>query len=593
MSQVGDALSGGGSSASGVTDSTFSDANLGNAIMGGSGDLFGGATGGGGGPSDFNSFNDIVNAFSGGGGSASASPAASITPTPTVSQTGGDPVGAAGGTQSSTTPGQTPTSSNQPQGGGGQQNQQQQSGYAPPSAVDELKALLKQLSGKPTGPTGPTPQAPGAGQAGQQTLANILPTMPTPAETGELPPGGYAVPAGQGGIGSDAAASASQTDDPAAKAAAEGGPAPSGIPIGGGAGNVQEAPSGTPAQPAETADLPTPQPDAALPTTKPGPAPAPAPSRLLQDITGVSTGSPTALVDLAKAIVPMLPMLAGMMGGGGGGRGRRPGFQGMRGFRPFGSPGGFRGGGGFGGGRFDHLHGGNHPAAPGAWPYHHPMHGWHMHPFHPGGGWAPLNPLDAQGIVGGGQQQGQDPNAPDPNRPPKETGATVGPPDQAGTSGAIPGVSGKQVDDYTREAAERYHIDPDVASRVLAQESSYGQARTPGDNGTSFGPFQLHFAPDGKALGDQFLRDTGRDPRDPSTWKDQIDYALQHAASGGWGPWTTTMKKLGMNQWSGITGHQLAGQTPQSKHPTWAMNPNTTGKPDTLPVTSQPMVAGP
>ena len=144
----------------------------------------------------------------------------------------------------------------------------------------------------------------------------------------------------------------------------------------------------------------------------------------------------------------------------------------------------------------------------------------------------------------------------------------------------------------------KWGIDPETASRVLAQESSYGQARQPGDNGTSFGPFQLHFAPDGRAMGDQFQRDTGLNPRDPSTWKAQIDYAMKQAAQGGWGPWTTTMHKLGMGQWSGITTNkQFAGQPrtnqqpkwASTNQPAWANNPI----PETLPVTSQPMVAGP
>ena len=241
------------------------------------------------------------------------------------------------------------------------------------------------------------------------------------------------------------------------------------------------------------------------------------------------------------------------------------------------------------------YHGGQHPAGRGAWPYHHPVHGWHMHGRPPGGGWLPLNPIDAQGLVGGGQGQGQgqgqqDPNAPDPNRPPKETGAEVGAPDAVGTSGAIPGVGAKEVDDYTRQAAMKYHIDPNVASKFLGTESSYGQAKKPGDNGTSFGPFQLHFAPDGKAMGDDFRRDTGKDPRDPKTWQAQIDYAMMRAARDGWSPgWTTTMNKLGMNQWSGIGGHMVAGQKPSNKEPSWAA----AAPPPTLPVTSQPMVAGP
>ena len=108
-----------------------------------------------------------------------------------------------------------------------------------------------------------------------------------------------------------------------------------------------------------------------------------------------------------------------------------------------------------------------------------------------------------------------------------------------------------QVDDFARQTATQLGMDPDTVSRVLAQESSYGQNYT-GDGGTSFGPFQLHFAPDGNAMGDQFRRDTGLDPRDPKTWKQQIVYALNKARQGGWGPWQTTMGKLGMDRWSGI-----------------------------------------
>jgi hypothetical protein len=328
-------------------------------------------------------------------------------------------------------------------------------------------------------------------------------------------------------------------------------------------------------QPAETAEPP-----------QAAPQPTPPPPRILQDIAGVSTGRPTGLAELAQVAMAILPLI-GMLGGGGG-RGRRGGFRGGRFTHGIG---GFRGGGFHPG-----AHG--HPSWRGAWPYHHPRFGWDMHHNHPGGGWLPLNPADMQGLTGGQQGQGQnqqDPNALDPDRPPKETGAEVGPPDQVGASGAIPGVGAKEVDDYTRQVAQKYNIDPNVASRVLAQESSYGQARKPGDDGTSFGPFQLHFAKDGQAMGDQFMRDTGLDPRNPNTWKQQIDYAMKKAAdpSGkGWLPWQTTMKKLGMNQWSGIN-RTFAGQ-PYSKKidpardiPAYSMGTAA------LPPSSRPMVAGP
>ena len=608
MSSGGGDLSGGSSDAlSGVNDQTFSDASLGDQITGGSGDIFGAgdtsAFGGGG----SNPISNVVNALSG-GGVAGAGPAASPTLTQAASMSppsataGGDPVGAASGTQSATTPGATPANSNQQQGGG-QQNQQQ---YAPPSAVNELKALLKALSGKPTGPTGPI-------QAAQ-------PIVGAPGAAARLPPATQGFPGSQPGGPADirggvplgspsddfdpatgiwsprtaAGTLSSQTPLPPPRPAdlgrqtaqadgdgrditvqpkAQGMPAPQNEP-----GEV--APGG----PALPTKKPTQPPEVEQPaeTEEPPQAAMPPPPRLLQDIAGISTGQPTGLAELAKVAMTLLPLI-GMFGGGGGRRGHRPGFQGMRGFRPFGAPGGFHPG------RF------GHPAWRGAWPYHHPRFGWDMHHQHPGGGWLPMNPAEMPGLGGqqGQDQNQQDPNALDPNRPPKETGADALPVDKTPTSGAIPGVGAKQVDDYTRAAAQRYNIDPDVASRVLAQESSYGQAKLPGDSGTSFGPFQLHFAPDGRAMGDDFRRDTGLDPRDPKTWQAQIDYAMKRAAMGGWGPWTTTMNKLGMNQWSGINNRRFAGQMPTASHKQPSNVVKAASIPTTLPPSSQPMVAGP
>jgi hypothetical protein len=621
MSSVGDSFTG---DTSGTTDTSGLDVNslFGNlpsdAFDASSTDTSG-LTGDGG----FNSFSSIANALSSGtpiGASPTVAQSASMSPAAAAAP-GSDPTGAASGTQSSTTPGQTPANSNQPSQGGGGQNQQQQNPYAPPAAVNQLKQLLKGLSGQPTGPTGQAPAAPGqqpfalptlargqtgpqspqmalpalaAGQTGPQSpLAALAGTQPAAAS---IPPGAASQPtAAAGGGGGTPATNAQGEPITAAGTPASQTPTPPPRP-GGAAAPTQAAPEGRQitVQPRAAGGMPAPQNEPgevapggpALPTrkpTKPTTAAAPAPTgagatpRILQDITGASTGSPTALADLAQAAQIILPLVAGLMGGGR--RGRFGRFHGGR-FT--------HGVGGFG-----HLHQGQHPAGRGAWPYHHPQFGWHFHGRPPGPGWAPLNPTDAQSMLGGGAQPGQnqqDPNALDPNAPPKETGRDPGTPDQVGSSGAIPGVSAKQVDDYTRQVAQEYNIDPDVASRVLAQESSYGQAKKPGDDGTSFGPFQLHFAPDGKAMGDDFLRDTGRDPRDPSTWKEQIDYALQHAATGGWGPWTTTMKKLGMNEWTGINrtfkGARMSSTEPQNLAPAAAM---TTG----LPVTSQPMVAGP
>ena len=83
---------------------------------------------------------------------------------------------------------------------------------------------------------------------------------------------------------------------------------------------------------------------------------------------------------------------------------------------------------------------------------------------------------------------------------------------------------------------------------------------TPGDQGSSFGPGQLHYggvASGGNSvggLGDAFTRTTGLNARDPSTWQQQIDFSLDQAAQGGWGPWHGAAR-VGVSQWQGIRGN--------------------------------------
>ena len=658
MSNVGDALSTGSTDSTGITDSTFSDASLGDQIQGGDGSFGTGdpSAFAGGGPSEFSQASDLANALSSGspvGSSSVGAQTAAMTPPSVAAATGGDPAGASGGTQSNTAPGSTPTNQNQQQQSGGGQHDPD---HAPPSAVAELKALLKGLSGKPAGPSGPTPTggqaAPfalptlAAGQTGAQSPRMALPQLAA-GQTGPQSTGsfyGTPVQPQQGGAASEVAGSspadaslppgaASQPARQAERTNADGSPAvdAQGNPVtaagtpaadtplppsrpgatqtadAGGGRDITVKKPGAGAQPDQTADLPTRVPPGSaahpLPTHKPGASPAPAPagpatSSILNDISGVSTGSPTALADLAQAAQTLLPIVLPLLGGLFGGGGRRGGrFHGGR-FTHGVGRGGFNG---FRGGmNAMRYHGGQHPMGRGAWPYHHPQFGWHMHGRPPGPGWLPLHPNDAQALVGGQGQDGQDPSqqgGPDPNAPPKETGASVGAPTSVPTSGAIPGVGAKNVDDYTRSVATKWGIDPDVASKILAQESSYGQAwggdKGPDRKPTSFGPFQLHFAPDGRAMGDDFRRDTGKDPRDPSTWKDQIDYAMKRAAMGGWAPWTTTMNKLGLNQWSGITtNRRFAGKL--GKDPTPGVrSADAMPVPAQLPPSSQPMVAGP
>jgi hypothetical protein len=128
-----------------------------------------------------------------------------------------------------------------------------------------------------------------------------------------------------------------------------------------------------------------------------------------------------------------------------------------------------------------------------------------------------------------------------------------GAPAPAGGAGLDP----QAVSAYVAQAAQQRGINPTVAGAILGGESSNGRGYV-GDKGSSFGPLQLHYgniAPGALShpgLGDAFTAATGLDARDPSTWKQQIDFALDQAKTGGWGPWATTRDKLGYSNFTGI-----------------------------------------
>lgn len=106
---------------------------------------------------------------------------------------------------------------------------------------------------------------------------------------------------------------------------------------------------------------------------------------------------------------------------------------------------------------------------------------------------------------------------------------------------------------YIRQAAVMRGIDPDIALRVAKSE---GFSSYIGDQGTSFGPFQLHYKNNipglsNAGLGDKFTEMTGLDARDPSTVQKQIDFALDQAKKDGWGAWHGAAK-AGISPWQGI-----------------------------------------
>ena len=119
--------------------------------------------------------------------------------------------------------------------------------------------------------------------------------------------------------------------------------------------------------------------------------------------------------------------------------------------------------------------------------------------------------------------------------------ATGTPTADAGSGTSDNGAVGEH-EDYIRRGAIARGLDPNVMART-ARSEGLGASSYAGDQGTSFGDFQLHYGhqvPGGNAapgLGDDFTKATGLDARDPSTWKQQADYSLDYAAKNGLTPW--------------------------------------------------------
>ena len=116
----------------------------------------------------------------------------------------------------------------------------------------------------------------------------------------------------------------------------------------------------------------------------------------------------------------------------------------------------------------------------------------------------------------------------------------------AGMSGG-----GTDIESYIRQAALQRGIDPEVAIRVAKSEGGLKDPFRQSDivkNGVreqSYGPFQLYM---GGGMGNDALK-AGIDPR--KDWQGGINFALDQAAKGGWGPWYGA-QKIGVTGMHGI-----------------------------------------
>lgn len=153
-------------------------------------------------------------------------------------------------------------------------------------------------------------------------------------------------------------------------------------------------------------------------------------------------------------------------------------------------------------------------------------------------------------------------NAPSPSNQPPIPGIQ-----QSGVSPLYgdDGIDVAATENYIRKAAADRGIDPDVAVRVarsegLAPNTWQSNVVKDGRRETSYGPFQLLV---GGGLGDEFQKVYGKSPSDPSTVQNQIDFALDKAAQGGWSPWYGAAK-VGVGERTGLERARALGYRPAS-----------------------------
>lgn len=116
------------------------------------------------------------------------------------------------------------------------------------------------------------------------------------------------------------------------------------------------------------------------------------------------------------------------------------------------------------------------------------------------------------------------------------------------------------IEAYIRHAAQKRGIDPEVAVKVAMSEGGVTDPTRQSDvvkdgvREQSYGPFQLYM---GGGLGNEFQQATGMHPSDPGAWQKGIDFALDKAKEGGWGPWYGA-DAAGIGARDGIGGPQAA-----------------------------------
>jgi Peptidase M15/Transglycosylase SLT domain len=101
-------------------------------------------------------------------------------------------------------------------------------------------------------------------------------------------------------------------------------------------------------------------------------------------------------------------------------------------------------------------------------------------------------------------------------------------------------------------------IDPDIAERVIKQESSFNPAaRNINPKEESYGLAQLNV----KGGEGAEARRRGIEPSDPSQWQRHLEYMADRVKKVGWKPWYGA-RDVGISQWQGVGGRTAAPAQP-------------------------------
>jgi hypothetical protein len=157
------------------------------------------------------------------------------------------------------------------------------------------------------------------------------------------------------------------------------------------------------------------------------------------------------------------------------------------------------------------------------------------------------------------------------------------------------------VEQYIRQRAAAYGIDPNVAVKVAKGEGGLqdpfrrgagpaprSQAPGLGPTENSYGPLQLYVSGTGAGLGDRALA-AGIDPR--KDWQGGVDFALKEASQKGWGQWYGA-KAQGITGKMGIGGDPYAGMPDGPKGQEAYSPPGLGGQPGLAVATNSPGILG-